>query len=896
MRRHWLMLPAVLVALGPRAALPYQSGTHERLGTLAAEDSVLTKTLLLSELGLQPLDDNLEKFPNSKNEGHSKLKLIEDGTKFEDGTWDSSSGFVLRYRNHFYDPVHDQGLSPGILDPGALAVCALKGCEKSPDWALEDSKEFDDQPFSYRDARAAMLLALTSEHKADRDVEWGKTFESLGHVIHHLQDMAQPQHVRNDSHALGSFYENYTDGKLNSDAFIMAYPSVTFPTPAQFWQTDEHCEAPDVCWGSGIAEFTNFNFVSAGSNFLGSIDVDANGVPLTGPLTHLGPNDYYPRPDPGPSAAGIKGAVEATSWSDAEVQYPFPIEPNVLQGKVYFIVTPVYDGYTGETGSARVSTYSIYDDELQHFNINYDECQATELGFDCPTQATLTLNRYNADSLHTFLLPRARAYSAGLIDYFFRGRLGFRNDPDTPGSFLIENKSVETMRGTFRLYADDFDGIRKPVKNLSWTSQQITIAGGGAADVPFVPQLDLPPNTDSYTLVFQGRLGEETNAVAAKYTVADPVGFANPAGRLVYGLGGWQFAKNTSLQYGTTNWYGTAGTVSWQGPLGRSNTVISALRLSQLSDVIYRGGKSLPFPAPGRVIGAALRDLPDGTYLIVIVPITTVTNGVEYAIGDQAYRTKLQDENESFGPSWEAGPSVAYQNLPRPQNVSFYVTQSPGHYYFNASGSEAQSMRQYQRITFSWEGGFSAVLNPIWPACQSAYDVTHRVNAVGADYRGDELLLATIEWDNRCGGISYGQIHYGDDLGQQLIVKNAQGGVVFQMPMPNTFDAFFGSSSAPRYHRNLAYFDLRTPSPTVVFYDDQTTSGTRLLVPGWVVNGVLDGTIGPARPLGVDPGPSVATNAAGDVILDWPYYDTSRLYPFGDPQEITGTAGPVGTL
>jgi hypothetical protein len=70
----------------------------------------------------------------------------------------------------------------------------------SPDWVLEDNGEVDGQEFSYRNAREHFYKALTSPLLSDREENWGKLFQTLGQIIHHLQDMAQPQHVRNDAH------------------------------------------------------------------------------------------------------------------------------------------------------------------------------------------------------------------------------------------------------------------------------------------------------------------------------------------------------------------------------------------------------------------------------------------------------------------------------------------------------------------------------------------------------------------------------------------------------------------------------------------------------------------------------------------------------------------------
>ena len=78
---------------------------------------------------------------------------------------------------------------------------------KNPsDWALEDTQDLGaDQLFSFKDARRYFFEALSGtgffgQSASGRAANFGLMFQSLGHVIHHIQDMAQPQHVKNEAH------------------------------------------------------------------------------------------------------------------------------------------------------------------------------------------------------------------------------------------------------------------------------------------------------------------------------------------------------------------------------------------------------------------------------------------------------------------------------------------------------------------------------------------------------------------------------------------------------------------------------------------------------------------------------------------------------------------------
>jgi hypothetical protein len=58
------------------------------------------------------------------------------------------------------------------------------------------------------DAREYQLKSLTETTKVDREKNAALLFRTLGQVIHLVQDMAQPQHTRNDPHSgcLGGFF------------------------------------------------------------------------------------------------------------------------------------------------------------------------------------------------------------------------------------------------------------------------------------------------------------------------------------------------------------------------------------------------------------------------------------------------------------------------------------------------------------------------------------------------------------------------------------------------------------------------------------------------------------------------------------------------------------------
>ena len=173
--------------------LAYELGTHQSLSEAAVDESALSKNpTVLQDLGLDSVVAKslvLDGVPRSVRE------IIGIGGRRED----TLTG--TRPIHHFFDPSR-----AGDTNNGALRLpVPVVPTYSSPTWALADRGPANGQEYSFRNARTYLLNALTLSAKAERDAAFAKTFQTLGMVIHHLQDMAQPQHVRNDLHCKESF-------------------------------------------------------------------------------------------------------------------------------------------------------------------------------------------------------------------------------------------------------------------------------------------------------------------------------------------------------------------------------------------------------------------------------------------------------------------------------------------------------------------------------------------------------------------------------------------------------------------------------------------------------------------------------------------------------------------
>jgi hypothetical protein len=651
----------VSVALLYSDAQAYEIETHKKLSEEAAKQSILENFLPL--VGLTSMNDPLVDIDKKLN----ILDWIKLGANDED---DTLSANFARYRNHFYDPQHN-----GV----GYSFHGLTG-EPSPDWALEDSKTFATQSYSFSDARQSFYDALTLPNRDNREMWMARTFYTLGHVIHHIQDMAQPQHTRNDSHGgglLGPFsrYERYTDldrvrGNLPfSDTNYNQNNPVIFDKARKFWDGGD---------GRGIAEFSSLNFVSAGTNF---------------------GNPQYPSPSFA-DAVAQPDEPAAPLLQAAGISVPPQCSPCTMK----FYKTHVADNYrpSASGDNVRASTSSIFDQDLQAKN----------------APPTFSLNRFNFEAAHTFLIPRAVAYSAGLINYFFRGRLDaidanytatgvqlrVKNAIDTTQNPQLSGESLTA--GGKLIVAYDYkvpdatapSGLRTEVGASNVIDLTETLLPGKVSQTSY--SFALPPLPDNatderYRLVYRGKLGNEDDAVVAgaiqplggflvypSYTPADGI----PPPRPIYKQGRrWKLDATPGLVAGNVDWKGQYANgvptkvLSWQGPMTR---YFPNLGLLDFGTQIYQQGE-LWSVAPKAVLGAAIAKDTSGLEWLVAI-------GADGA-NDYVYRRRNTKSNSDAMFNAATAPE-GWQLIATfvPQNG----TSAPDRpWSFNGTGTEAQTMR-----------------------------------------------------------------------------------------------------------------------------------------------------------------------------------------------------------
>jgi hypothetical protein len=388
-------------------------------------------------------------------------------------------------------------------DRSGLDLELLPRFESSVRWA-----QLLDQGFTGRaawsDARTAFFEAATGTSDSGRQQSYADTFRIVGQLMHLVADMAQPAHTRNDAHPLGDDFETFMASEQNQnlikgfktfDPSILQVPTgdavATVPV-ARIWDTDRYdgSNPPDEASSAtfGLAEFSSANFFS---------------------------------PD----------TISHTAYADPVL--PLPALNLLDLASIERYTTGENRPYRGKSGNGvrveRMVAEGIFFRFLPPFvhNVVLDD---------------LVFQNYAAH-----LLPRAIGYSAGLLDYFFRGRIDIAPparfayglaayQPGNAGAFTklrfkVRNATPNEAAGSGQMFAvaqyrkaltganliDDPNGEISSQLFFA-VSQPLTAVALTESFQEFTfdfAQSPIPTNSADLflTVVYKGRLGLEDDAV-----------------------------------------------------------------------------------------------------------------------------------------------------------------------------------------------------------------------------------------------------------------------------------------------------------------------------------------------------------------------------------------------
>ncbi len=488
-----------------------ETETHEEINEFIGTNLVngfLLNNYLSDELGFQ--DGVGETFVWYKTQ--MVYRWLGKGGRRED----LPSWYLPYFRsvNHFHNPLALDIENAGFS--GFLGGWLLHG-KSSILWAqMPYGQQSPGGYYSWEDVRNYYHAALISTDAGERDKYFAATFRGLGQLMHLVQDLSVPEHTRDAAHILPA-YESWVKKNVqfdNKTGEISVYNNqagnhVPLPPPGYYpydnsvlmqkslisedlipvaWLFDSNQYTganPAITMSSniGLSEYTNANFVSKGTTF----------------------SDRFPYP-----------AETSVVVEEHEITHPQLADPVLRE---YYI--KVQDGDSGYRLSGVGFLYS-YEKTYLPIGVTFSNI------IQFPS-----MDRYVFEDYAKKLIPRAVGYSAGLLEYFFRGRMQVKAMPAFyDGNLFAFRMAVKNDTPTEEIMADGFFSLML----------RYTPAGGnpdGSEDV-FVRAYDVLYDEILYgeeakfqiqlqeaipideiesidcMLVFGGHLGHEENAVIAK--------------------------------------------------------------------------------------------------------------------------------------------------------------------------------------------------------------------------------------------------------------------------------------------------------------------------------------------------------------------------------------------
>lgn len=322
--------------------------------------------------------------------------------------------------NHFFDPATGKGLSDHTARGlgGWLTTLFRRGVERSgvpaPSW-IEDAKN----PFNLVGFREQYSKAVSARTSGERSRHLAAALLAAGAILHVLEDMGSPSHVRDDLAAhmerlgpdagdLGSRFERVA---------ALAYGRLGVPAPARPLVGETGAAGRPLRAfftsrdGSGLADRTGVSWFST-HTLPGPIDLggDARSAVADGMAGSL------VRPAPAPTTGPRALDLERAEQEEAGVEL-------------------------SDRRGVCVARYRVDDRRLEWFMD--DACALEQVGA---------------------ILPVIGSYAAGALDALFRGSLALEAQG---GPVLVRAGAADLGRGKLSIYWDDDAGLRTLLKQVT---------------------------------------------------------------------------------------------------------------------------------------------------------------------------------------------------------------------------------------------------------------------------------------------------------------------------------------------------------------------------------------------------------------------------------------------
>jgi hypothetical protein len=421
--------------------------------------------------------------------GKDLSKTVGQGAAEEDNNPRSVS--------HFFDPVHSVPLEVPFPQ-----LCA-RVFATAEEWALLP-KEATLNFYSVPEAKKQYIAAVTGANPATREEGLRNLFLDLGHAVHLVQDMAQPEHTRNDQH-LPNLYRTYgadteasiweewgANNLVGTNGIPPAvsydgYPNVVLRDYAEYFHTSD---------GKGMADFSNRWFVTQDTNYQDEKEI--------------GKCQYYSEPK-------IEDASERVELVNENYRNAFGgIETELVKESIW--TSFPMDNYAG----------------TQETDPFHDLKSVIDFETRQKGAPTYSLNDASYLSRAALLVPRAVGYSAGFIDHFFRGSIAIkwqRGSEENKWDMKITNTSAERIGDDAmiesvlrvdpsyfgRTNSDDTAPILARKKIADYIAGFSGIEPGDTVTIANIQIADLIPGDSIRSFgrrtVITGTLGNESDAV-----------------------------------------------------------------------------------------------------------------------------------------------------------------------------------------------------------------------------------------------------------------------------------------------------------------------------------------------------------------------------------------------
>jgi hypothetical protein len=583
-------------------------------------------------------------FMDESVNGDQVRDLIKNGSILEDtGGLAQFAGGTARSLNHFHNASKSTLAEARLSDvPSFIPIGGTATWESTLLWAQDgDNQKTKVQgDWSWGKVRELYFKSLTTSDKSEREQLYADYLTGLGYQMHLIQDMGQPNHVRNDTHVWdgASWVMGFETWARRNDVEIIRkrilnkipIPAVTVDLKAEYTADPSKvpvanlfdtrgyrgARQPTATFDQGLAEYTNSNFFSENTIF--SSEYPANDK-------HYQP---YPRKSETNVQDYINKQMSLTTVTTDDDLGPFDS----------FLVSK--QATTGEKlnclAAAGPFSRKLYqergEDKYFYRSFIYDIC--------FPEYAEK-------------LIPASAAYSKALLEYFHRGKI--KLTVAAPEDITFRSIKVTAKNDT----TDEDMGLGDVSLVIRYKALAETPLGGGKY------LLNNPPEGTStadytYKVIKLSKKIDLKDATVLTFDLSSdilPLYFDDMTMQLVY-----------------------------KGPLGKETDAVAVSQLEKIDSVYSDFDVSLP---PSGVYAKVSGDSVDGTFdELRVTALTDIPGGLSGGTFSLAldYRLATSDPFQSHQVATGPDGAVAYiVKVPVKNGVNSLSQGVPTELVFNLS-------------------------------------------------------------------------------------------------------------------------------------------------------------------------------------------------------------------